>query len=48
MCNCKLKNKKELVYESPIILIIDVRENIITNSPATDPNEGEWDVEGDR
>ena len=34
------------IYESPNITVLKLKDDIITNSPATDPNEGEWDVEG--
>lgn len=43
------KNKfsfESLIYESPEILKIELYNDIITNSLVTDPDEGEWDVEG--
>ena len=40
-------NLHRFVYTSPQITFIDTTINIITESPAYDPNEGEWDVEGE-
>ena len=33
------------VYDTPRITVIDFDANILTDSPAYDPNQGEWDVE---
>jgi len=42
-----LTNSKHPTYISPQISFVELSINVITESPAYDPNEGEWDVEGE-